>query len=153
MPTLEERVKLLEDLEAIRRLKIAYARAVDERVPGAQYAALFTEDAELDGGLVGEAKGRAQITEFFEEAKKKLPFFLHYMMGQTIDVDGDDATGHWYLWEPATAESGEPIWIAITYNDRYKRVDGEWKIDYSKLNFHFATPYDKGWVQQQFIET
>ena len=61
------------------------------------------------------------------------------MMGQTIDVDGDDATGHWYLWEPATAESGEPIWIAITYNDRYKRVGGEWKIDYSKLNFHFAT--------------
>ena len=153
MPTLEERIQRLEDLEEIRRLKITYARYADDRVPGAQYASLFTEDGVVDAEPLGTAKGRAEIAQFAEDAKKALTFYLHYMMGQTIDIapSGTEATGHWYLWEAATA-GDEAVWIAITYNDEYKNVDGKWLFSYSKLNFHFITPFDKGWVKQRMIE-
>lgn len=152
MPTLEERIQRLEDIEAIRRLKRRYARLVDAHGSAQEYAALFTEDAVKDPGPLGTViQGRKAIEEYFDRAKGAFPWFLHFLCGETIDVEssGTEAAGHWYLWEPATL-GDQAVWIAITYDERYRKVGGQWYFAYSKLNFHFMTPYDQGWVKQRF---
>jgi SnoaL-like domain len=50
MPTLEERVQRLEDIEDIRRLKIRYAGLCDAQYDLDGLASLFTDDAVWDGG-------------------------------------------------------------------------------------------------------
>ena len=150
MATLEERIQRLEDIEEIRRLKIKFARVLDEFGSGDEYAAVYTEDAVVDAGpLGGVIKGRAAIRDLLPGLRKTLTFFVHYMMGETIDIlpSGTYAVGHWYLWEPATYK-GQAVWIAITYDDEYKKVNGQWQIAFSRVNFHFITPYDQGWVKK-----
>ena len=150
METIEARIQRLEDIEEIRRLKIEYARVVDRYGKPDEFAALFAEDGVMDiGPLGGLIKGRAAIRNIGQVVGKTLTFFLHYMMGETIDIlpSGTYAKGHWYLWEPATY-NGQAVWIAITYDDEYKKIDGQWRIAFSRLNLHFMTPYDQGWVKK-----
>lgn len=161
LATLEERVQRLEDVEAIQRLKIRYAQILDRcksaddfKKFAGEYADLFTEDAVIDAGELGVVEGKKAIADFFTRIPQTLTFFVHYMIGPVIDVapSGKEATGSWYLWEPATM-NGRAVWLAITYDDRYRKVDGSWKIAYSKLNWHFATPYESGWVKERMISS
>ena len=152
MATLEERVQRLEEIAAIKRLKRLYARTVDRFAPGEEFAALFTEDGVLDSDPLGYYEGRAAIAEFFNGARKTFSFFLHYTDAPIIDIapSGTEATGTWYMWEPAT-RNGEAVWMGVTCNDRYKKVNGEWKFTYFGAKNHFVTPYDQGWVKQPFL--
>ena len=151
MATLEERVQRLEEIAAIKQLKQVYARTLDRFAPGEEFAALFTEDGILDIGPMGYYQGRAAIAEFFNGARKTFSFFLHYTDAPIIDVapSGTEATGTWYMWEPAT-RNGQAVWIAITYDERYRKVDDGWRFAYSKSTYHFVTPYESGWVKQPF---
>jgi len=64
MKTIEERLRVLEDLEEIRKLKARYAAACDDNYNADAIAALFAEDASWDGGALGKADGRAAIHRF-----------------------------------------------------------------------------------------
>ena len=153
MASLEDRVQLLEDIEAIRRLKIRYARLCDTGYDGGKLAALFTEDAVWDGGKeFGVQNGRGAIKAMFDDMSNDLTFALHYMIGHTIDVDpsGTSAKAHWYLWEPMTYQ-GRAILNAITYDDEHRKVDGEWLFSRMALTFHFLTPYEDGWVKTRMV--
>ncbi|MGH7917200.1 MAG: nuclear transport factor 2 family protein, partial [Candidatus Binataceae bacterium] len=57
MKTLEERVRVLEDIESIKRLKARYCAACDDNYNAEAIAALFTEDAIWDGAGLGKAEG------------------------------------------------------------------------------------------------
>lgn len=152
MASLEERVQRLEDIEAIRRLKIRYAQYCDANYDADGIAALFTEDGVWDGGDFGVYNGREAIRAFFAGISKQITFALHYMIGHQIDIDpsGNEATGSWYLLEPATL-NGRAVWIAATYNDRYRKVDGRWLYSHLKLNVAFVTPYESGWVKERVV--
>ncbi len=152
MATLEQRVQLLEDTEAIRRHKHVYAKVVDAFSSGEEYAALFTEDGIIDGDF-GPFNGRKEISDFFGSVGDNITFFLHFMTGEIIDVapSGTEAKAYWYLWEPATV-NGEAVFIAITYDDEYRKVNGKWLISRQTFHNQFLTPVDKGWVKQQFVE-
>ncbi len=151
MATLEERLQRLEEIDAIRRLKQVYARTLDRFAPGDEFAALFTDDRVLDLGPMGLFEGRPAIAEFFNGARETFSFFLHYTDGDIIDVlpSGTEATGTWYMWEPATRK-GQAVLIAITYDEKYRKVEERWLFAYSRSTYHFVTPYESGWVRQPF---
>ena len=153
MATLEERIQRLEDIKEIQALKIAYARAADDRYNADRLAALFTEDAVWDGGeKFGMHRGRQAIHDFFAPISETFTFALHYYMGPTIDIapSGVAATGHWYMWFPATI-SERAIFGAATYDEQYRKVDGRWYFSHLKLTLHFFTPYESGWVKERFL--
>ncbi len=150
MPTLEERILQLEEIEAIRRLKNVYAAHCDNNYDPDALAPMFTEDAVWEMGPLGRFEGRQQIKNFFTEVSGKFTFALHYMCGHMIDfVSPTEATGTWYIWETATID-GVPMFVAATYEDRYVKQDGEWKFARVKVNPAFMTPYHDGWVKTQF---
>ena len=148
---LERRVKLLEDIEEIKRLKRRYCAACDDGYDADAIAALFTEDAVWDGGMRGKNEGREEIRRFFQKAPERLPFAIHMVLNPIIEVDGDTAKGTWYLFQPCTwADGNRAIWGSARYDEEYVRVDGRWMFQRLKLTSHFWTPFDQGWVKTQF---
>jgi uncharacterized protein (TIGR02246 family) len=150
---LERRVRVLEDIEAIKRLKHRYADACDRGYDADALAELFAEDAVWDGGLFGRHEGREAIYEFFQGVSSDIVFALHYMMNPIIDVAGDRATGTWYLFQTCTfAQGNTPIWGAARYDEEYVRESDGWKFRRLRLVSSFWTPFDEGWVTRPFVQ-
>lgn len=149
---LEKRIQTIEDIEAIKRLKARYCGYCDNGYDADALAALFTDDAIWDGGAFGRFEGRKAIHDFFAGVSKLLPFAMHYVMNPLIEVEGDRATGRWYLFEPCTfAEGSQPVWGAAYYDDRYVKVGGAWKFQGVKITSSFWTPYELGWVKKRSV--
>ena len=123
--TLEARLRAVEDVEAIRRLKARYGQLADSRYhkgrarprneiePIAEaLAALFSEDAIWDGGTMGRIQGRAAIAERF--AEPTLNFSWHYFVKPLIEVDAERPVGAWHMGHPG----------AVHQHGRRGHVDG-----------------------------
>jgi hypothetical protein len=157
---LEERLAVVEDVEAIRRLKARYGELVDarygkdgplpepelRRIAG-EIAELFSDDAEWDGGPgLGVARGRAAIAERF--AAPTLRFSWHYFVKPQIAVTGDTATGRWDLLAPCTLRDGRAAWMAGVEDDGYRKVAGRWLHTSMRLRVVFFAPHETGWAKK-----
>jgi len=150
---LARRIQVLEDIDAIKKLKARYTGFCDNGYDPEGIASLFTEDAVWDGGLFGRCEGREAIRKFFRDASKLLPFALHYVMNPIIEVNGTTATGSWYLFQTCTfAEGNQAVWGAARYQEEYVKQNGDWKFKNLKVTSAFWTPFDEGWAKKQFIQ-
>jgi len=148
---LERRLRVLEDIEAIKKLKARYCAYCDNNYDADGIAALFTEEAVWDGGKFGRYEGREAIRTFFRGAPRIFPFAIHQVMNPIIEVEGEQAKGQWYLFQPATlAEGNQAVWLAARYEEEYVKVESEWKFKRLKVLPSFLTPYDQGWVKKRF---
>ncbi len=163
--TIEQRIQALEDLEAIKRLKAAYAHAADAKYtndhrkkPQADIdhyarvqADLFTEDAVWDGRPQWEhSVGREA---FYAVARTSVwSMATHYFTMPHIEVEGDGASGTWYLWQTGTMEatSRAMIMAAVT-QDTYRRVAGRWLIAKTVFTLKYLTPLDVPWSETRNI--
>ena len=55
---IDRRLRVLEDIEAIKKLKSRYCYLCDDNYDADGLASLFTEDAVWEGGIRGRADGR-----------------------------------------------------------------------------------------------
>ena len=140
---LEKTVQRLADIEDIKQLKARYASACDEDYNPEKLAPLFTEDAIWDGGALGFAEGREGIREFFAAASSQVPFAVHQISNPLIEIDGDTATGQWFLWQPMVFQ-GQALWLSAVYHDQYVRRGGKWLYQHLKLNIRMLTPFEDG---------
>ena len=150
--SLEQSVRRLESIEALKVLKSRYAEYCDEGYDPDRLASLFTEDAVWDGGVLGRYEGRETIRAFFGMASKLMPFAIHHVTNPAIEVEGDRATGRWHLFQPCVHASGAALWIAGRYQDEYRCEDGVWR--FAKLSFrpNMISPYELGWSKARMIE-
>ena len=149
---LEQRIRALEDIEAIKRLKGRYCSYCDDNYDVEGLASLFTEDAIWDGGMLGKAVGIEKIRKFFTNSQKAMPFAVHMVMNPIIEVDGDRAEGTWYLFQAATSgPENRAVWGSARYDEKYLRVEGVWKFQHLQLTSFFWTPFDEGWVKSRFV--
>lgn len=153
LEALAQRIQVLEDIEAIKKLKARYCAYCDDNYDADGLASLFTEDAIWDGGeILGRSEGREAIRTFFQGSSKRLSLAIHHVMNPLIEVDGDRGTGQWYLFQPCTRSKGNrALWLAARYNETYVRVNEEWKFQNMIITPAFFTPYDQGWAQQRFL--
>src|SRR5262245_18892853 len=92
-PSVEARLRALEDKEQIAQVLIDYGRHLDSRNLAA-YAALFAEDGEWVGGF-GTVKGRTEIKAFMEKSLGTGPNrgnSYHILSNFTITGKGGTAT-------------------------------------------------------------
>ncbi len=152
LAALERRIRRLEDLEEIKQLKARYAALCDANYDADGLAALFTADAVWDGGRLGRSEGREAIRQFFRGSSQRISFAVHNILSPIIEVDGDTATGTWYLLQTCTYTNGnQAVLGAATYHDRYVREGGVWKFQHVRIESHFWTPYEDGWARTPFI--
>lgn len=155
--SLEERVKVLEDQQAIIKLKARYVNCNDGGWKGPTHsdpqavADMFTEDGVWDGRpSTGYAKGRAEIRQLFE-AFGAVPFIVHYVTNPVIEVDGDTATGHWHALVTITAPGEQALWNLGLYIDEYARTGDGWKFKSLRFETAATTPYELGWAKQRLL--
>lgn len=157
---IDRRLSRLEDVEAIKRLIVDYARGADHGNDPAMLAPLFTEDAVWEAKGFGRWEGRDKVVAFLKAvAGDRVWWSLHFMISPKIDVaaDGRSARLIWYLWEPATLrdeETGdpEPYWITGVYESDAVRTEAGWKFKRIFSGMNVISPAKEGWVKQRFLK-
>jgi SnoaL-like protein len=146
---IEKRITVLEDIEAIKRLKARYCAICDDDHNPDKIATVFAEDGIWEGGDFGKAQGHQPIRKLFEGFRQLISFSQHNLMNPIIEVDGDRAKGTWYLMGPFTfREKNEAKWLAARYDDDYVKVNGEWKHKHLRATIRMAALYEKGWANK-----
>src|ERR1700730_1588189 len=140
---IEKRITVLEDIEAIKRLKARYCAICDDDHNPDKIATVFAEDGIWEGGDFGKAQGHQAIRKLFEGFQRLISFSQHNLMNPIIEVDGDHAKGTWYLLGPFTfREKNDARWIACRYEDDYVKVNGEWKYKHLRAIIRLAASYE-----------
>ena len=143
------KVRWLAAIEEIKQLKARYAAACDDDYAPDAIAELFTDDAIWEGGFMGHAETRSGIREFFANASNLIGFAVHGVSNPLIEIDGDRATGRWYLHQPMTMKGTDACyWFCAQYLDDYVRVDGVWKFQHVRVIARAFTPYSEGFGKQ-----
>lgn len=145
-----QKVNWLVDIEEIKQLKHRYCAFCDDDYNPDGLASLFTEDAVWNGGILGLAEGREGIREFFGASSSMVPFAVHQVSNPIIEIDGDHATGRWYLWQPMIFGE-QALWLSARYSDQYHRIDGEWLFHKVDIDIRMLTPYEEGFAKTRII--
>lgn len=142
---LEKRIRVLEDIEEIRKLKHTMNLYADMK-NGEGLPSLFAKDGTFGSKIFGEVKG--------EDMRhiKSWPFQVHYSTNPIIEVDGDTATGRWYFFRPHTTHENVARWAGGYYEDQYVREDGTWKFKKIRLTNWFLSEYDSGFAKDRGAE-
>ncbi len=140
----------LVQIEAIKRLKYAYARCLDQKLWD-ELAGLLTVDAvaEYSNGKYSHS-GRDEIVAFIKRGMAAETFLSsHRMHHPEIDLTGPDtATGTWALEDIVVMEDmGLSIQGAAFYTDRYVKLDGDWKIAYTGYKRTFEEIFPRASVE------
>ena len=150
----ESRLLQLENIEAIRRLKCAFAerldRMVNEAGPAQPVLDCFAETATWDSEHFGSYTGHSGLATMLRAYTEKLSFCLNFMLNHaiTVDVFGKTAVGRWTTWSPMTVD-GQPLILAGHYADTYGLIGDAWKITSVRLRTKFIADYRKGWAQDR----
>jgi len=127
------------DLEDIKRVKYQYLRTLDTK-KWDEYAATMTEDVTGDyGSSAGQELQFGDRDSLVEYMRSSLPSTViteHHVGHPEISIDGDEATGTWYLQDRVIVPEFDFMLIgAAFYRDRYRRTADGWKIS--------STGYDR----------
>ena len=127
---MEKRLKVLEDIEAIKNMHNNYVYALASQ-HWDDMLDCFTEDAVADIWTHGPRKGKKEIRELFQGFEGKiLPTHGHLVTQPVIRVDGDKAEGHWILFlfidEPTVQ------YYQGKYECKYVREKDGWRFSHLK---------------------
>lgn len=148
--SLEGRLQLMEDVQAIAELKAAYCNAADGGWDRPTHdsdtvANLFVEDGVWQGGKSGRGEGREGIRKLFDTFKPA-PLAFHRVSNPVIKVDGDHATGEWHALVAITFGNGKSYLIGGIYNDEFVRTGEGWRFKRLDFTFAFGTKNPQGWM-------
>lgn len=128
--TLEERITRLEDIEAIKQLKAKYCRACDDNHNPEKISELFADDGIWHGGHI-KAEGKSDIKNTFKAIGQAIGFSQHSVTNPIIEVNGNRATGEWYLLELITfRQTGVTKMVSVRYEEEYVKINGVWLYQY-----------------------
>jgi ketosteroid isomerase-like protein len=146
LATLEEELRVVRDIEAIRQLQYRYINGL-AFTDWDSLLDCFADDAVFDVGPAGVYKGTEQIRRRFTDVIMKGHHGTDgvFLAHPIISVEGDKANGSWLLyWLTMYELTGQALfWAQFTYDIDYARVNGQWKI--SVLRFrHRIGPLGPG---------
>lgn len=155
----EKRLQVLEDIEEIKNLKSMYCYWADEAIRTGDPDKIsplverFADDGSCDFGIVDVARGKEAVSEFFKLVPVLASYAAHLVCNPIIRVDGDRATGSWYVHCPLTIRAtNEAVWLQGRYEEEYVKKDGEWMWYSMKTIIDFVTPFDEGWAKTPMID-
>ena len=140
---LSERVKKLEDIEEIRILRMKYHYFINEKLFDRMHE-IYADDAYVDGGPVGSARGIEEISAFYNSVPDNLDFVKQFPHNHIVNVCGDEADGVSYL-EAKYAKEGKSFIVSAKFEEKYIKIQEEWKIQISVIHFYYSIPFDQGW--------
>jgi hypothetical protein len=155
----QNRLRELEDREAIRELQATYCFLVDDGRFDDLVDRCFAQDARCDFRLIGSgldpmvAEGREEIRTFFRGVVAGLLREMsHTVHNQRLTIEGDRASAESYFELTALdAASGEAILGGGRYFDRFRRLADTWQFEERRAEIHHLSPLREGWDRQRFL--
>ncbi|WP_432790450.1 nuclear transport factor 2 family protein [Brevibacterium sp. K11IcPPYGO002] len=145
--TLEERITRLEDIHEIGQLRARYCQALDDG-RWEDLADTFTDDGAFVG--LSTARGRAEMLEFFPQLNSStVTSWWHFSSNETVELDGDSATGTTWLLQPCVVD-GESQIAAGRYEDTMVRTAHGWRFQERRVSFFFWSSLESGWDAARF---
>jgi len=132
----------LEAIELIKQLKALYFRFLDTAdLPGLH--SVFSEDVHAHFKSTEydfEMNGWPELETFYKRSFTAEKFGMHNGHHPEISVDGDQATGIWYLQDIfINLKYNITIMGSALYHDEYRKIDGQWTIS--------KTGYERLWEE------
>jgi hypothetical protein len=150
---LEKHLTVLEDTEAIKRLKAEYCDICDDNHNQDRIVSIFAADGIWEGQGVGRAQGHAELRKLFKSFADRISFSQHNVFNPRIQVTGNEAHGIWYFLGPFTFRKGNrQMWLAARYEDDYVKIGGEWKFKQLRAFGRMAAPYEVGWAARERVD-
>jgi len=119
-------IRLLLDKEAIREASLRYTRGIDRHDDEIMEQAYHADATDDHGAYIGDPRG------FIRHAKdghsKNWDVHHHYIMNQTIDLNGDTAHVETYFLAALRRKDGPIDLVGGRYIDRFERRDGRWAV-------------------------
>jgi ketosteroid isomerase-like protein len=159
--TLEARLKLIEDRQAIHDVIVRYCRGVDRSDPDLVLASFHDDAIDNHFGVVlpfREAIGTLKAARSGSAPSKTRS--MHNICNVLVDVDGDVARCETYVTVIVRIphEGKEIDWThAGRYVDRFERRNGEWRIAYRTVvydleRFDEVMPPPAGLSQTRYLD-
>jgi hypothetical protein len=119
----------VESLDALRRLKYRYLRTLDLKLWD-DFADTLTADVQASYGARLQFDGRDAVVDYMRASLPGSIITVHQCHHPELAVDGDTATGTWYLEDKVIiTEQRMLLTGAAFYADTYRReADGAWRI-------------------------
>lgn len=128
----EARVRRLEEMEAIKRLKYKYVRCVDSKLWD-DLAQCFVQEATTDYGGKYRLAGLGAILDFFRKYNPPDVVTKHHVHHPEIELTGaETARATWALEDYVISLKGD--WShhgTALYHDEYVKTDGQWRIKHT----------------------
>lgn len=165
---LATRVEVLQAEADIRRIQARYMWLCDTPCPEAgveddaerirRIVDLYTEDAVWEGvgdyydNQFGRSVGQEAIRRHFEGfwGQKRDPALVlnvHYLTSEQIHVRGNEAEGQWVHCQPWVFSDGSSLLRSSRLNNRFRKVNGVWKISRTRTENVFVAPLQPGWAE------
>jgi len=131
LAALDARLRALEDLEALRRLKARYFSCCDQKDPQGMRDCFAPGQVEIDYGQIGVFDDRDQLVEVFERlgCHEHIVEMHHGVNPQLALVDDGHASGSWGLhYQQINTLERTLTQLGAYYEDEYRKVGGAWKI-------------------------
>ncbi|MEU0426181.1 nuclear transport factor 2 family protein [Streptomyces canus] len=134
-----------DDVARISQLRSEYSWAYDSADAHA-FAQLFAPDGVCDLGDWGVFRARGEIQAGIAAqtvAPDPLPATVHSVTTPRITVDGDTATGSWYVTVYHQPREGDthPVRFVGRYFDRYRRLPEGWRFESVRLDPYWFAGY------------
>jgi hypothetical protein len=137
------------DRDAIHRLKYRYLRTLDLKLWD-EFGETLTADVAASYGPKLRFTGRDAVVEFMRNSLPPAIITVHQCHHPEIEVDGDSATGTWYLDDKVIITEHRMLLTgAAFYEDTYERDgDGEWRISRTGYvrSYEATQPLPEGWA-------
>lgn len=126
-----QRIEQLEALEAIRKLKHRYLNACDLKEVDTIRNCFAEGPIEIDYGPLGRFEDRDSFIELYSRmACQPNVIDSHHGANPEIDLlSPTEAKARWALsYFNLDADSGATRRLGVVYDDRYRLIEGQWKI-------------------------
>jgi ketosteroid isomerase-like protein len=151
---LEQRLRQVEDVQAIANLKATYIDGADggwswggTANDGEAVAPLFAADGSWYSDSQGLVTGPDNIRKVWASFTRTLPFAYHRITNPKIVVAGDQATGEWHLEMIGTDRNNVSQRAIGVYNDEFVRTEQGWRFKRVRARIVFLGPNSKDWAQ------
>jgi hypothetical protein len=131
----------VDDIGQIAALKYRYLRTLDTK-QWDEFEACFVPEATGDyNGLAFE--DRAALVGYMRDNLGDGVLTMHQVHHPEIEVDGDAATGRWYLQDKVIVPAFDfMLEGAAFYDDRYVRTADGWRVAHTGYRRTFEITYD-----------
>ncbi|MBT0670823.1 nuclear transport factor 2 family protein [Novosphingobium profundi] len=142
---LREEVRAARDWTGIANLQAMYGYYVDKGLWD-QAADLFAPDGTLEIAGRGVYVGRERVRAYLHALPpyERGALFNHMQLQPVIHVAGDTAKARWRTFIQIAWLGGVARWGEATYENAYRRVEGEWRIAALHGFITYYCEFDRG---------